>query len=367
MAKRVLMVATVAATIGSFNMNNIRILQDLGYDVDVAADFTDVSVWSEERLSGFKKQLSDMSVNAIQLDFSRNPLKFEKHIDSYREAVRLLKDKQYSFIHTHTPISSAIMRLAAHKTSTKVIYTAHGFHFYDGAPLKNWIVFYPVEKFLSKWTDVLITITKEDYKRASKHFNAKNTVYIPGVGVDIEKFKPDENRRDKIRNELSIPVDRILLVSVGELNENKNHERVIRAISGLKNITYVIVGKGDRKLKLEEVAAECGVDLRLPGFRTDVVDFYNAADIYILPSIREGLNVSLMEAMACGLPCCVGRIRGNVDLVNDCLFTPIDERQIRDAISKAIEKKVELGQKNLHKIQNFSVKNVNDLMRKIYK
>lgn len=369
-----LMVATVPSMLGQFNMNNIKMLQDMGYVVDVAGDFTDTSVWPAERVQKFKDQLKGMEIEAIQLDFSRSPLKIGRHIASYKETLKLIENRKYAFIHTHTPIASAIVRQAAHKTGTKVIYTAHGFHFYDGAPLKNWLFFYLIEKYYSKYTDVLITINKEDYKRASEKFHAKKTVYIPGVGVDTEKFAPRQSGREKIRRELNLPDDRILLLSVGELNENKNHISVIKALADLQDITYVVVGKGEKESELKQLAKDAAVDLRLPGFRTDVADFYDAADIYILPSIREGLNVSLMEAMASGLPCLAGNIRGNVDLVDEgkggYLFSPEDACKIRNAVQKMInttpEKRTEQGRHNLEKIRLFDISTVEGITAYIY-
>ncbi len=367
MNKRVLMVATVPSMIGQFNMNNIRILMDLGYEVDVAADFTDRSVWTDEKVASFQTELESLGIEYYQLDFSRNALDLGRHIKSYKEVLNLLKDRNYSFIHTHTPIASAIVRLAAKKMKTKVIYTAHGFHFYDGAPFKNWLIFYPIEKWLSKYTDVLITINKEDYKRAEEKFHAKKTVYVPGVGVDTEKFAPNESSRNRIRKELDLKDTDTMLLSVGELNENKNHSSVIKAISGM-NITYVIVGKGEKKEELEALAKEYGVDLRLMGFRTDVADFYNAADAYILPSIREGLNVSLMEAMASGLPVACGRIRGNTDLIEeeDCLFEPSNNKEIRDAVVNVLEDKERLGNINFYRIKEFKTSSIASLIFEIY-
>ena len=364
--KHVLMVATVPSMIGQFNMSNIQILQELGYIVDVAADFTDTSVWPAERIQEFKDQMAEMCIECIQLDFSRSPFRIRRHINSYKETLKLLKERKYSFIHTHTPIASAVVRLAAKKTKTKVIYTAHGFHFYNGAPLKNWLIFYPIEKYLSIFTDVLITINKEDYKRAKEKFHAKKVVYIPGIGVDTEKFKPDENGREKIRKELGLKDDQLMILSVGELNENKNHESVIKAIKGM-NITYVIVGKGDLKERLKAAANEYNVDLRLMGFRNDVADFYNAADVYVLPSIREGLNVSLMEAMASGLPVACGNIRGNTDLIDNCLFTPTNISDIKKAIEKVIDTREELGRMNLRSIQKFNLQTVGMLISEIYR
>uniref|UniRef100_I5AQ96 Glycosyltransferase n=1 Tax=Eubacterium cellulosolvens (strain ATCC 43171 / JCM 9499 / 6) TaxID=633697 RepID=I5AQ96_EUBC6 len=372
--KRVLMVATVPSMIGQFNMNNIQILIKMGFMVDVAADFSDTSVWPKERVNEFKKQMSEMNIDCIQIDFSRSPLNVGRHIRSYKETRELLRKRKYAFVHTHTPIASAVIRMVAHKTGTRVIYTAHGFHFYDGAPLKNWILFYPIEKYLSRYTDVLITINKEDFRRAKRKFKAKKTVYIPGVGVDTEKFKPRESGRKRIREELGLPEDTMMLLSVGELNENKNHESVIKALEGVDNITYVVVGKGALGERLRTVAKQRDVDLRLMGYRPDVSDFYDAADIYILPSICEGLNVSLMEAMASALPCCAGRIRGNVDLIDDSeggyLFNPDSVKEIKETLLRIVclqekdrEKK---GIHNLKRIRVYDLQRVKNVAAEIY-
>lgn len=228
-------------------------------------------------------------------------------------------------------------------------------------------MYYPIEKWLSRYTDILITINKEDYKRASYSFHAKKTVYIPGVGVDTEKFGADYNG-DGIRSELGI--DGFMLLSVGELNENKNHEAVIRAIAGL-DVEYVIVGKGELEEHLKQVAQECRSNVILTGYRSDVADFYVAADAYILPSVREGLNVSLMEAMASGLPCLCGNIRGNIDLIDGkggYTFDPKSVEQIRKTINQLLASdKNSFGEYNQKKIQSFSTQTVNEQMTKIYK
>ena len=286
-SERVLMVATVAGSIFAFNMENIRILQELGYKVDVATDFNFTGSWAVDGVAAFKQQMDDMGVNYYQIDFSRSPCNIVKHVKSYKEVVALLGKNKYKFIHTHTPIASAILRVAAHKTNTPVVYTAHGFHFYKGAPLKNWVAFYPIEKWLSKYTDILIAINKEDYARATSKFRAKRTEYIPGVGVDIEKFKPHNSGRERIRSELGLTDSQKMILSVGELNDNKNHISVIKALRG-SNYVYVVVVKGELSDRLQTAAQECNVDLRLMGFRNDVADFYAAADLYNLTSIREG-------------------------------------------------------------------------------
>lgn len=365
MNKHVLIIATVPSMIGQFNMDNIKLLQEMGYVVDVACDFNDISSWPQKRIEQFRKQMSNIGVNCFQIDFSRNALNVRRHVISYKEVKKLIKKRNYLFVHTHTPIASAVVRLAAYRMKTKVIYTAHGFHFYKGAPILNWLLFYPIEKWLSKYTDVLITINKEDYRRAKKYFKAKKTVYVPGVGVDTKKFAPRQDRREKIRKELNLSDEQIMLLSVGELNENKNHISVIKAIKDTDYV-YVIVGKGDKKLELESAAKECNVDLRLMGYRSDVADFYNAADVYVLPSLREGLNVSLMEAMASGLAVTCSDIRGNTDLIVDSTFDPKDTKGIAVALKNTFDNKEKLSERNIKMIKKNSVYQVNNNIKKVY-
>lgn len=367
--KKALQLASVASMIDQFNMPNIKILQSLGYQVDVAADFTNPGTITLERAENLKKRLADLNVRVFDIAIPRT-LNPNAIISAYKEVKELIDRENYNLLHCHSPIGGVIARQAAQekrKSGLKVIYTAHGFHFYDGAPLKNWVMFYPIEKYYSRYTDVLITINREDYNRAYKEFQAKETVYVPGIGVDTEKYKPNEDGRKRIREELGLKDDQIMLLSVGELNENKNHESVIKAITGM-NITYVIVGKGDLKERLKAIAKEYDADVRLMGFRNDVADFYDASDIYVLPSIREGLNVSLMEAMASGVACVCGKIRGNVDLIDDkkCLFEPTACKEISAAIKYASENSARLSKENQNKIQLFDLQNVKNYVKAIY-
>ncbi len=369
--KKALQLASVASMIDQFNMPNIQILIDLGYEVDVVADFTHPGNISDDRSRELRQKLHDMGVRIIDIAIPRS-LNPKAVSSAYKKVKKLLLSEHYNLIHCHSPIGGVICRQAAigeRNKGTKVIYTAHGFHFYDGAPLKNWIVFYPIEKWYSRFTDVLITINKEDYNRAKTRFYAKKTVYIPGIGVDTDKFAPRNNCRKRIRKELGLDEAHLIILSVGELNVNKNHASVIKAIKGIPNLTYVIVGNGDRKAELKKIAKDNYVDLRLVGFRNDVADFYNAADVYVLPSLREGLNVSLMEAMACGLACACSRIRGNTDLIkdDDVLFRPDSIDEIKKAVETAIDKMSVLGQRNLKNIRSFNLTTVEKLVSDIYK
>ena len=365
------MVATVPGMIGQFNMNNISILQKLGYVVDVATDFMDESVWPRERVEKLKKDLSNIGVECIQIDFSRKPFAIKRHISAYRESLKLVRERDYSFIHTHTPIASAIMRLVAHKTRTKIIYTAHGFHFFSGAPFKNWLVFYPLEKFLSKYTDVLITINKEDYERAVARFSAKKNAYVPGIGVDVGKFQVRCNR-EEVRKGLGIPNDAKLLISIGELSDRKNHKEVINALSKIDNdFYYIIVGKGQLKEELESLIESKGLGdrVKLLGFRTDTSELLNASDIFVFPSLQEGLPVALMEAMASGLPCVVSNIRGNVDLIDESNGKVVDntENAWAEALAKVEYLNLEsLGKSAAEKVNAFDCGSVDKIMRDIY-
>lgn len=356
---KVLYITTIGVTMGFFN-SFIKQLLDDGNEVQIATNETNAKVPECYREWGCR-------IHPISC--SRSPFDLG-NIKAISQIRRIVKGNGYDIVHCHTPIAAMCTRIACRplrKDGLKVFYTAHGFHFYDGAPFKNWLFYYPIEKWLSRYTDVLITINKEDYKRGKEKFHARKTVYIPGVGIDTKKFAPRISGRDRIRTELGLQDDAIMLLSVGELNENKNHEAVIRAIKGL-NVVYVIAGKGDKKDELEAVAKEYGVDLRLVGFRADVSDFYDAADVYVLPSFREGLNVSLMEAMAKELPCVVSKIRGNTDLIEDetVLFDPKDTKQLRESVEAAIKNQAEYGQKNLKKISGFDLFTVEKMVSEIY-
>ena len=260
-----------------------------------------------------------------------------------------------------------------------MIYTAHGFHFFKGAPLMNWFIFYPIERISSLWTDVLVTITREDYQLAQQKMHAKEVVYVPGVGIDTSAFAPKEE--DSVinlrkRNELGlIPTDTVML-SVGELNKNKNHEIVLRAMARLNrpDLHYVIAGRGELKGNLEQLAKDLGVSsqLHLLGFRTDVKELFKMADFFAHPSFREGLSVAVMEAMANGLPVICTEIRGNTDLIEDnkggYLFKPAELETAFQALKSMMESsdRNSMGLYNLRKAEGLDIAAVLEVMKKIY-
>ena len=238
---KILYVTTVSITMGFFP-EHFKMLVEEGHEVELASNL-------EKQL---REDIVAFGFEAYHIPFSRSPLS-KDNIKAYKQLKKLITEKEYDIVHCHTPVAAICTRLAcrkARKNGTKVFYTAHGFHFYKGAPLKNWLVYYPAEWLCSFWTDTLITINREDYHRAQQHMHAKKTVYVPGVGIDLNKFGSVSLDRAEKRRELGIPENAVLLLSVGELNENKNHETVIRAIAGM-DVYYILAGQGDRQEKLE--------------------------------------------------------------------------------------------------------------------
>lgn len=382
MGKKVLMLATVPSMIGHFNMENIAILQNLDCEVHVAADFTDTSVWPLESTEAFLQEMQKKNIPCIQIDFSRSYLKINRHVKAYKQLVKLLQKENYSFIHTHTPIASALARIAAHKTKTKIIYTAHGFHFFKGAPFKNWIFFYPIEFLLSRWTDILLTINQEDYQRAKKHFAPKKLIYLPGIGIDTSIFEKKIDISAK-RKELGLMPQDIIIFSNGELSHRKNQKIVIEALSQLKEkarIHYFICGTGAMESELKKLAVEHNIHLHLLGFRHDVPELFQVCDLFIFPSLQEGLPVALMEAIASDCPILCSRIRGSVDLVSDWNFAPQASHELSEKLStlfSGLENKdahtyfrkimADSIANNKTNLASFSSENVNKITESIYK
>jgi glycosyltransferase involved in cell wall biosynthesis len=375
--KKAMMLTTTAYMSERFNRNNILILEEMGYEVHVVANFDRGNPSTREVLDEFKKWVLEHHGKCFTIAVTKHPTDLKHNRKAYRQILALIRENQYDFIHCHTPVGGVLGRMAGHRTHTKVLYTAHGFHFFDGAPMLNWTVYYPVEKFLSRWTDILITINQEDYQRAKKHFHAKKTVYVPGVGIDLEAFSGDRQKREEKRRELGLKDSDIMLLSVGELSKRKNHEIVIRALEQLKrqgklgNIHYMICGTGGLQQYLEQLVHGLSLDdaVHFLGYRTDIPEICQSADLYIFPSLQEGLPVALMEAIAAKTPVIGSRIRGNTDLIvnESCLFDPNDADdvalKITDAITNGITGAV---QENYEHLKAFELQKVNQRMRLIY-
>ena len=347
---KILYTATVLSHLQLFHQPFMKLMKEHGYQVDAASDTTPFT----------NKELA--CDNSYDVCFPRNPFSL-KTFKAYKQIKKIIQENNYDIIHCNSPTASILTRLAARKTKAKVIYMAHGFHFFKGAPLLNWLLFYPAEKFTSRFTDILVTINNEDYQIAKKHFHANKIILLPGVGLDTSKFNNDRTYNN---------TDNINLLSIGELNKNKNHQIVIKALANCpKNIHYHICGEGPLGNELLELAKKLKVNLHLEGYQANVKTFLDQADIFVFPSLREGLPKSVMEAMANGLPCIVSNVRGNHDLIDPKGgFVVSNNEEEYTAAIKSLAASSELrksqGEYNKEKVKKYDIKNILPLMKYIY-
>ncbi|WP_137790964.1 glycosyltransferase family 4 protein [Bacillus sp. E(2018)] len=363
--KKILIVSTVSRQFYLFEQGNIEVLKSLGFEVHAAANFSDAN-----------KRLDALEITRHHFDIQRSPISL-KNLKAYRQLLDIMKSEKFDVIHCHSPMGGVITRIAAKFLSiSPVIYTAHGFHFYKGAPIINWAIYYPVEWFLSKYTNHIITINMEDFNKA-KEFKADRIHYVPGIGVDTSKFNKTTITRNEKRNELGVSENTIVLLSIGEMIKRKNHETALRALAKLENqnFVYLICGKGELEGFLKNLAVSLGIQekVRFLGFRNDVNEICIASDVLLFPSYQEGLPVSVMEGMAAGLPIVCSEIRGNTDLVEDgiggYLLKPNDIKGFSQAIDSMItskEKRRNMGKYNQEKVLLFDKGNVKKIMNKLY-
>ncbi|WP_058764485.1 glycosyltransferase family 4 protein [Exiguobacterium chiriqhucha] len=364
---RILYVTTISNTLNAFLIPHIKLLKEMGHEVDIACNI----------VQELKPELIDVVEKVYPVEFQRSIFN-RKNIKAFQSIQQILRKGNYGIVHTHTPIASACVRLCAKNIpNLKVIYTAHGFHFYNEAPLLNWLTYYPVEKALSKYTDIIITINQEDYNRATHSLNSKRVVYIPGVGIDTKSFKRIQTTKSKKREELKIPQNAFLLLSIGELNQNKNHEVGLRALARAnnRNIHYVICGTGPLEDHLKKLVNDLGLrdQVKLVGYRKDIGEVCKAADVFVFPSYREGLPVSIMEAMSSNLPIICSKIRGNTDLVregyNGFLHDPADVDGFATSINHFYSHPNELavfGGRSVELVEKFSNQSVNSQLQLLY-
>ena len=380
--KKALVCAHVASMIQQFNMENIRLLLQLGYTVDVICNMEQTGGITPEKAREMQAQLTELGVGVYHMPAPKKVTAMGGIIQSFRIMCRLMRENRYDLVHCHSPIGGAICR-AANRVSgsyqkTKMIYTAHGFHFYQGAPKKNWLLYYPIEKLCACWTDVLITINREDHQLAKERMSAGETLYVPGVGVDVEKLAAVRVSREEKLQQLGISPEAFVIFSVGELNSNKNHRIIIEAMAQLESsrVHYMIAGRGADGAKLQELARNYGLEERVHvlGYRSDVPELMAAADLYAFPSYREGLPVSMMEAMAMGRAVVCSKIRGNVDLMEDkkggFLLSPDDADGFAAAIATILgdeELRRQMGEHNKAVMKNFDRKTVEKTMVELYR
>ncbi|GAA0176817.1 glycosyltransferase family 4 protein [Clostridium sediminicola] len=357
---KILYVTTISDTMDFFP-SHINMILDQGHTVDMACNV----------IKPINLQLLKRGCKVFNIEFQRSPFKKENY-SAYKKLKKLIQDEKYDLVHTHTPVASVCVRLTCRKMKNiKVFYTAHGFHFFKGAPKKNWLIYYPIEKWLARYTDVLITINKEDYKRARK-FKAKKVVYVPGVGIDVTNFSTSSVDRWKKRIELGIPDETIVLLSIGELSKRKNHKLIIKSLRKINrpDIIYIICGQGELDVYLKKLAEELNVSVKFLGYREDIAEICYAADIFVFPSYQEGLPVALMEAMSTGLPVICSRIRGNTDLIEESkggyLVDSDDTNGFAKAIVKLINESSGMGKHNIETVRYYDIQNVIKKMKELY-
>lgn len=332
--KKVLFTATVDSHILHFHLPYLKMFKDEEYEVHVATNGQEEIPYCD------KKHI---------VSFERSPFKLN-NLKAIKQLKKIIEEEKFDIIHCHTPMGSVVTRLAAmkaRKNGTRVIYTAHGFHFYKGAPKINWWLFYPIEKWLSRYTDTLITINEEDYNLAKKKFHSKRIELVHGVGVDPEKFnfEMSEEEKGKLREEIGIDKDDFVMIYPAELSKRKNQGMLLRCMTELvkenKKIKLLLPGLDSMNGMYQQMAKDLNIEeyVKFLGYRTDIPKLLKISDLAVSTARQEGLPVNIMEAMVCGVPAVVTNCRGNRDLVQDGVNGYVvgidDDKAMIESIKKA--------------------------------
>lgn len=355
-----------------FHLQYIKHLIENGHEVHIACEIN-------KNTDDFKK----CGIKLHNISFARKSISINHKI-AYSQLKTLYNTENYDLIHFHTPIAGFIGRLAAKNTKAKIVYTAHGLHFFKGSPAINWILYYPLEKMAAKWTDVMILINKEDYNLVERKFSLRNNgqiYYINGVGVQLDLFE-DKNYllMKKYKKELNICKSDMVISCVGELNKNKNQIQLLQALNNSKNkenVSLLIVGEGNEKQNLKDYCDKNGLNkVQFLGYRRDVANLLAISDILVLVSHREGLPKSLMEGMASSLALLGTNTRGIRDIIKDGINGYIveigDYNTLSEKIDYLYEDRVKLSsmKKESHMLSNqyridFVIKQLDEIYNKI--
>lgn len=355
-----------------FNRANIDALLSLNFQIELAANFTNRS-GPESHNQQFVEECAKKGIVTHTIPFERHSLK--SCLKCLPQVKALLEEGKYDIVHAHTETGGLILRLAkGAKGGSIFMYTPHGMSFWKGSSLKSQIIYKPLERWICSHMDANLAMNQEEFQILKK-WNKRTASFVHGIGLDISRFKSKDGT--DIRNEIGLSNHDVVMLSVGELDDNKNHAIVLRAMSQIKDLCphYVVCGVGPNKDYLLDLAKDLGIqeNLHLLGYRSDIPAIIGGANIFVFPSLHEGLPVSLMEAMAGGLPVICSEIRGNVDLIkpgyNGYLFRPDDAVQLKDLLIKLINnpaQRKEMGCHNMKDIENYSYRVVVEELKKLY-
>lgn len=372
--KKALIVTALSGFIRSFLTNDIKTLQSMGYEIHCAANK------NHNGADGMGAYFKENNIIFHQVSFLSNKPLSKETLSSYIELKKIIDKENYDLVHVHTPITGVLTRLICRKKrkhGMKVIYTTHGLYFHKYSSKKSWIIFRTIENWMSKYSDAIITINREDYGNVL-NMKCKDVFYIPGVGVDLDRFKTVKVDREYYRTLLNIKPTDFLILAVGELSERKNHKIIIEALSicKLPNAVFMICGnamtEGNTKEYLEVLAKKYNVDLRLMGLRKDIPEICKCADIGVMPSLREGLGLSGIEMIASGLPLIASSIHGIVDYVKDdvngYLVDPVSSENIVHAINKlyGLDIRKRIACNCPESVNDFDISHSIKCMKKIY-
>ena len=310
---KLLLVTTIPQTIRAFLLPFARHYRSLGWRVDAAAkDIISANLQTEFD-------------TCHDLPLTRNPKDIKALVQSPSAIRQLVLAGNYDLVHVHTPIAAFLVRFALKDVTAKpkIVYTAHGFHFHaHGQSLSN-MLFKQLEKMAAPWSDALITINHEDFQAAKQAQFATRIEYMAGIGIDTQQWQADKinaAQQDDIRQSLALTAQDVLFLMVAEFNAGKRHQDALQALSQTpSNVHLAFAGVGGLQPQIIELATQLGLSHRVHflGFRRDIAVLMTVSRAVLLPSEREGLPRSLLEAMSLGVPIIGTDIRGIAELAAD--------------------------------------------------
>lgn len=373
MKKKVLLLAPMGSVHRRFNGVNIQALKQLGCEIHLLANFGKGD-GPEEQNPQYVEKCKNEEIFIHSLPFQRRSLL--SNLSLSQKVASLIDQEDFAIVHAHTETGGLILRLAGRHCGCKYIFTPHGMSFYKGGPLYSQLMYQPIEYWISRGMEANIAINQEEFQVLQK-WNVRTAHLVHGIGLDLSRFGNANGEQENLRKSLGIPQDAIVVLSVGELDENKNHRIILYALAALQNpsLHYVVCGVGPQRDYLQAEAQKCGIGNRfhLLGYRRDIPELLKMSDIFVFPSLHEGLPVSLMEAMASHLPVIASNIRGNRDLLQkeqkEFLCAPENYQDFAEKIQLFFKNEIlrrESGKINYKTIQTFSKENVEEEFLDLY-